>query len=194
MTQGKNKPAIGLLGGSFNPAHDGHLALSRYALEHLQLDTVWWLVSPHNPLKDKDALLPYEKRLAQAAMLTKTDPRIVIRDDERRLDTQYSIDTLTTLRHEHPEARFVYLMGADNFVTLEKWKRWEDIMRLLPIAILRRDPALDRLRSCTAAQVFAAQEVSLSNKSDLATMPAPAWLICDNPLWDISATALRHQL
>ncbi len=129
---------IGLLGGSFNPAHGGHLHISRLALSRLDLDEVWWLVSPQNPLKPAAGMAPFAERLAQAADIAAADRRIKVSDIEARLGTRYTADTLKALTRRFPRARFVWLMGGDNLAQLPYWKRWQDIVGTVPIAVFDR--------------------------------------------------------
>ena len=129
---------IGLLGGSFNPAHEGHLHISLEAIKRLNLDWVWWLVSPQNPLKDNKNLAPFENRLADARKLASANPAIHVSDVEHHFGTNRTIDTLTTLKTACPENQFIWLMGADNMVQFDQWASWQDIVSLLPIAIFDR--------------------------------------------------------
>jgi nicotinate-nucleotide adenylyltransferase len=128
---------IGLLGGSFNPAHEGHLYVSEVALKRLGLDYIWWLVTPQNPLKGRAGLAPLEDRVKQARRLAH-HPRIVVMDIERCTGTQYSIDTLKALQRRFPQLRFVWLMGSDNLEIFRRWKKWEEIVARVPIAVVQR--------------------------------------------------------
>jgi nicotinate-nucleotide adenylyltransferase len=128
---------IGLLGGSFNPAHEGHLYVSEVALRRLGLDYVWWLVTPQNPLKGRAGLMPLEDRVRQSRKIAR-HPRIVVMDIERALGTHYSIDTLSALQRRFPELRFVWLMGSDNLKIFKRWRRWADFAARVPIAVVQR--------------------------------------------------------
>ncbi len=130
---------IGLLGGSFNPAHSGHRHISVEAMKRLGLTEVWWLVSPQNPLKDPAALADYETRLALAIQVAR-HPRIKISDAERKTGTRFTVDILRDLRRRHPGTQFVWLMGADNLLTFHRWKDWRRIAREIPIAVFDRKP------------------------------------------------------
>jgi nicotinate-nucleotide adenylyltransferase len=133
----------GLLGGSFNPAHAGHRAISVAALDALGLDEVWWLVSPGNPLKDGAAdMAPLAARLASAEHMAR-GARIVPTAIEARLGTRYTVDTLTRLTRLYPRRRFIWIMGADNLASFHRWKDWRRIARTMPIAIIAR-PGYDR--------------------------------------------------
>lgn len=129
---------IGLLGGSFNPAHEGHRQLSLAAMEALGLDELWWLVSPGNPLKEGATdMAPYEARLASAEEMA-AGTAIVASDFERQAKTRYTIDTVRALLREYPHDRFIWLMGADTVAEFHRWKNWRSLARLVPIAVLPR--------------------------------------------------------
>jgi nicotinate-nucleotide adenylyltransferase len=130
---------IGLLGGSFNPAHGGHLYVSEIARKALKLDYVWWLVSPGNPLKSEPA--PLELRLVRARDAAQA-PRIRVTDIERKLGTRYTVDTVTALQRRFPGVQFTWLMGSDNLDQFARWRRWRDIAARIPIAVVRRPGSL----------------------------------------------------
>ncbi len=128
---------IGLLGGSFNPAHPGHRRISLAAMDALGLDEVWWLVSPGNPLKAGKGMAPYDARLGSARAAAK-GARIRVSDFERKAGTRYSVDTITALRRRHSKARFIWLMGADTVAQFPQWKRWRALAAMVPIAVIHR--------------------------------------------------------
>jgi nicotinate-nucleotide adenylyltransferase len=128
---------IGLLGGSFNPAHKAHRAISLHALRALELDEVWWLVSPGNPLKPTKGMAPFEARMASARKMAKHSP-IRVTAIERRLKTRYTVDTLNKLPTLYPRHRFIWLMGADNLAQFHKWEGWRRIAHQVPIAVVAR--------------------------------------------------------
>jgi nicotinate-nucleotide adenylyltransferase len=127
----------GLLGGSFNPAHGGHRAISVQAMAALGLDELWWLVSPGNPLKPKQGMAPLAARLASARAAARRS-RIRPTAIEAELGTRYTIDTLRILVRRYPQHRFIWLMGADNLAQLHQWRDWRNISRLMPIAVIAR--------------------------------------------------------
>ncbi|WP_369413619.1 nicotinate-nucleotide adenylyltransferase [Caldovatus aquaticus] len=133
----RRRRRIGLLGGSFNPAHAGHRHVAEKALRALRLDEVWLLVSPGNPLKPSAGMAPFARRLASACRIA-DGRRIVASDWEARNGTRYTVDTLALLRRRFPRARFVLLLGADNLAQLPRWRRWTEIARRTPIAVLPR--------------------------------------------------------
>ena len=128
---------IGLLGGSFNPAHKGHRRISLAAIDALDLDEVWWLVSPGNPLKPADGMAPLPARLASARRVARA-ARIRPTDIETRLGTRYTVDTLAALVRRYPRHRFIWLMGADNLGQFHRWREWRRIARTVPIAVVAR--------------------------------------------------------
>ncbi len=139
--RGSRRPT-GLMGGSFNPAHGGHRAISLSAMAVLGLDEVWWLVSPGNPLKEADDMAPLAARLASAERQAR-GARIVPTAIEARLGTRYTVDTLARLVRLYPRRRFIWIMGADNLVQFDRWRDWRRIARTMPIAVIAR-PGYDR--------------------------------------------------
>jgi nicotinate-nucleotide adenylyltransferase len=143
---------IGLLGGSFNPAHGGHRRISLCAAKALGLDAVWWLVSPGNPFKPKAGMAPLLARLLSARAQARR-ARIVPTVIEQQLGTRYTVDTLAALVRRYPKQRFVWLMGADNLATFHRWKDWRRIARTMPIAVIAR-PGYDRYAMTSPAMAW----------------------------------------
>src|SRR5579862_1956916 len=129
---------IGLLGGSFNPAHAGHLYVSETALKRLKLDSVWWLVSPGNSFKEHAGMATLAARLESARQITAHEPRVHVSALETALHTIYTIDTVKALRRRFPRIEFVWLMGSDNLRQFSHWRNWQALARLLPIAVVQR--------------------------------------------------------
>jgi nicotinate-nucleotide adenylyltransferase len=127
----------GLLGGSFNPAHRGHRQISLHAMRALDLDEIWWLVSPGNPLKDPKSMAPLAVRFRSARAAARGLP-IRVTAIERRLGTRYTVDTLAGLRRHFPDRQFIWLMGADNLAQFHNWKEWRKIATGVPIAVVGR--------------------------------------------------------
>src|SRR4029453_541671 len=141
---------IGLLGGSFNPAHRAHRRMSLAAMEALDLDEVWWLVSPGNPLKDKASdMAPHTARLASARAMARRS-RIKVSDFEVRNGTRYTVDTLDKLMRRFPKHRFIWLMGEDTVAQFHQWKSWRALARMVPIAVLSRPGYDDDARAARA--------------------------------------------
>ena len=181
---------IGLLGGSFNPAHRGHLHISQLALKHLDLDEVWWLVSPQNPLKPVDGMAPLDERLAQATAVAQHS-HIRVTDIEASLGSRYTADTLVALKKRFPATRFIWLMGADNLKQIGRWERWTRIFQLAPIAVFARPAySLPALGSVDARR-FARYRMFPGSVRRLATAPPPAWVFFATRLDPLSATAIR---
>jgi nicotinate-nucleotide adenylyltransferase len=183
---------VGLLGGSFNPAHGGHLHISREALKRLKLDQIWWLVSPHNPLKPVQGMAPAVKRMAEARKQAR-DPRIKVLGLETRLGTRYTIDTIGALRRFFPRTRFVWLMGADNLGQIRRWRGWPEIFRSVPVAVLDRPTYSLRALNELPAQVFRRGRVGPAAARWLADRAPPAWTFLPIRRDPRSATALRVQ-
>ncbi len=181
---------VGLFGGSFNPAHDGHAHVAETALRRLDLDRVIWLVSPQNPLKDRHQTAPLAERM-QSARTVARPPHMVVSDFETRVGTSWTVDTLRVLKRRHPGVRFVWLMGSDNLESFHRWRGWTDIMRMMPVAVVARPGSLLESRSAPAARRFAGQRVSSSEARMLPLMSAPAWTYLTAPLNPSSSTALR---
>ena len=181
---------IGLLGGSFNPAHDGHRHISLFALRVLRLDQVWWLVSPQNPLKDNDDMAALDLRVAQAQRIA-THPRLTVTTIESEMGTRFTVDTLRELKRRFPQTRFVWLMGADNLRQISRWKNWQDIFLLVSVAVFRR-PAYPAGRTLgIAALRFGRAWRKPETGKSLTQGPLPAWIIFDNQLNYTSATNIR---
>jgi len=183
---------IGLLGGSFNPAHAGHLHISLQALRRLNLDEVLWLVSPQNPLKPTDGMRPQAERLASAKEMSKGH-RIQATDIETRMGTRYTVDTLCALKERYPNVKFVWLMGADNLFQIRRWHNWRMIFRMLPVAIFARPKYSGRAKTSKAARRFARFQVSENRATSLADKRPPAWVFFNTRLDTTSATRIRNR-
>ncbi|MFC4350505.1 nicotinate-nucleotide adenylyltransferase [Fodinicurvata halophila] len=183
---------IGLLGGSFNPAHDGHRHISLEALRRLHLDEVWWLVSPQNPLKEQAGMAPLEARLDSARQVSR-DPRLRATALETTLGTSATTDTLKALQKCFPQVNFVWLMGADNLAQIHRWQRWSQIFRTLPVAVLDRPSYSLSVLYAKAAQRFAEARIPERRAATLAGRSAPAWTFLHIRLNPLSATALRER-
>ena len=129
---------IGILGGSFNPAHAGHLYVSETAQKRLGLNSVWWLVSPGNPLKYGADMAPLPVRLESAKRMAAHDPHVHVSAMEQKFHTIYTIDTVKALRRRFPKVEFIWLMGSDNLQQFSRWRSWQSLARLIPIAVVQR--------------------------------------------------------
>jgi nicotinate-nucleotide adenylyltransferase len=181
--------AIGLLGGSFDPAHSGHAHITREALKRFGLDRVWWLVSPGNPLKPNPPA-PLDQRIARAKAVV-DHPRVVVSDIEARLGTRYTAETLERLLALYPGVRFVWLMGADNLAEFHLWDRWQWIIENVPVGVLARPGSRLTGRTARAAEQYASGRLLPEAARILPGCRAPAWCFVNVPMVDISSSAIR---
>ncbi len=182
---------IGLLGGSFNPPHRAHRAVSLFAIKRLRLDRVWWLVTPGNPLKDQNALHDLEAR-TEAARRVADDPRIEVSCLESVIGTRYTIDTINYLRRRGSGLRFVWIMGADNLAQFHRWQNWQRIANQVPIAVIDRPPQSFRALTAPAAQALARYRLPENEARRLADHRAPAWVFLTGLKMKLSSTGLRN--
>jgi nicotinate-nucleotide adenylyltransferase len=182
---------IGLLGGSFNPPHIAHRAISLFAIKRLKLDRVWWLVSPGNPLKDHAALHDLDER-ADAARRMANDPRIDVTCLEAVIGTRYTADTITYLRRRTSGLRFVWIMGADNLAQFHRWQNWRRIASEVPIAVIDRPPQSFRAMATPAAQALGRYRLPENQAARLADQRAPAWVFLTGMKSNLSSTGLRN--
>ncbi len=182
---------IGLLGGSFNPPHAAHRAISLFAIKRLKLDRVWWLLSPGNPLKEHKGLRSLAER-AQAAREVAADPRIDISCLEDVIGVSYTVDTITHLRRRVSGARFVWIMGADNLAQFHRWKDWRRIAEAVPMAVIDRPPQSFRALAAPAAQALARYRLPENQAASLPDRRTPAWVFLTGMKLDISSTGLRN--
>jgi nicotinate-nucleotide adenylyltransferase len=182
---------VGLLGGSFNPAHGGHRRISLFAREALGLDEVWWLVSPGNPLKPKAGMAPLAARLASARRQAR-GTRIVPTAIERELGTVYTVDTLRALQRRYPKVRFAWLMGSDNLAQLHRWRDWRGIARTMPIAVIARPGYDGRAAASPAAAWLGRYRRSAASFAHRAGWSAPALIHLRFDPDPRSATAIRR--
>lgn len=181
---------VGLFGGSFNPVHEGHRLVALQCLKRLQLDAVWLLVSPGNPLKDHRELAPLPERVHAARRLL-DHPRIAVTGVEAAHTFSYTIDTLEWLTAACLGTRFVWIMGADNLVQFDRWERWTDIAALMPIAVYARPGSAFRATVSKAATRMKAYRIPEAEAETLAEREPPAWVYLHGIMSSQSSTALR---
>lgn len=182
---------IGLLGGSFDPAHQGHVHITREALKRFGLTHVWWLVTPGNPLKARGPAT-LERRMAHARAMMGYHPRVEITDIEARLGTHFTAETLKRLRAQSPGVRFVWLMGADNLAQLHRWQDWHRIVAQVPLGVLARPGDRISARMSRAAKLYAKYRISGHMSHFLARAEAPAWCFVNMPMVAQSSTDIRQ--
>ncbi len=180
---------VGLLGGSFDPAHDGHVHITKTALKRFGLDRIWWLVSPGNPLK-QNGPAPMPQRLADARAIMQ-HPRVAVTDIEARLGTRYTAQTIAGLMRRYPEVRFVWLMGADNLAQFHHWRDWRWIMETVPIGVLARPNDRISARLSKAARIYKGVMLQGPQSGVLGRRDAPAWCFVNLPMSDMSSSAIR---
>lgn len=187
-------PVIGLLGGSFNPAHEGHIHISEAAMRQLGIDTVWWMVSPQNPLKSTKDMTDFKTRLEHAKKLASGDKRIVVTDIEQRLHSQYTARTLDKLQKRFPHTKFIWIMGADNLASIHRWQHWQHIFKKVPILVLDRAPLSHKALHAKAAIRFKKQRLNIRDALFLANISPPIWSFSHIKKHPESATNLRKKL
>ena len=180
---------VGLLGGSFDPAHAGHAHITREAIKRFGLDFVWWLVSPGNPLKERGPS-PMAARMTRARAVM-DHPKVRVTDLETQLGTRYTAQTLRALRARYPTVNFVWLMGADNLASFHKWQDWRWIMENVPIGVLARPGDRISARRSVAAQAYAHARLPGVASQLLAREGAPRWCYINLPLSDASSSEIR---
>ena len=183
---------VGLFGGSFDPVHRGHLQLSHEALRRLQLDRVWWLVSPGNPLKPHGPA-PLAERMARARTALRDHPRVTVTGVEARLRTRITADTLAQVQRLYPRLRFVWLMGADSFATLHRWYRWHEVAARVPIAVFARPGERLSALCSPAARALARDRLAPPRAPALARHAPPRWCFVTMPMQVQSSTELRDR-
>ncbi len=181
--------AVALLGGSFNPAHDGHLHMSRLALTALDIDQVWWLVSPQNPLKPQAGMAPLSDRLASARAVAAADRRIAATAIEAELGTRYAVDTVRALRTRFPEVHSVWLMGSDLVPQLPRWRDWRRLLEAVPVAVVPRPGHDLKARLSPVAQLC--ERLDSMDARGLARFKPPAICFLEGTRHPASSTEIR---
>ena len=187
-------PVVALLGGSFNPAHEGHVHISREAMRLLGISQVWWMVSPQNPLKPVKDMADFNDRMAHALKLAQCDPRITVTDIEAKLGSRHTARTLRLLQKHYPNTRFIWLMGADNLADIHHWEKWTRIFNKCPILVLDRAPLSHRALHAKAAIYFKKQRVDMRQTRQLKHANTPIWCFAHIKRHPASATDLRKTL
>ena len=181
---------IGLFGGSFDPAHEGHAHVTREALKRFGLDRVWWLVSPGNPLKERGPA-PLARRMERARKVMR-HPTVNVTDIECRLGTRATADTLRAMQAIYPGVRFVWLMGADNLAQFHRWKDWQRIMQMVGLGVLARPGQRISARMSPVARIYAKYRIPGKHSHLLAKADVPAWCFVNVAMSDLSSTAIRR--
>lgn len=181
---------VGLFGGSFNPPHAGHVLVAELAMRRLNLDQLWWIVTPGNPLKSVRELAPLSERIAMSEKITE-DPRIKVTGFEAAHRVRYTADTLAIIKQRNPGVDFVWVMGADSLRDFHKWQRWREIAMTFPIAVIDRPGATLSFLSSVLAKSFDYARIDEADAQTLAHRRAPAWTFIHGPRSLLSSTAIR---
>ncbi len=180
-----------MLGGSFDPPHRGHVHITHEAMKRFELDEVWWLISPGNPLKEHGPAA-FARRMAAARDLV-DHPRVRISDFELRIGSRYTAETLRNMAQRYPQARFVWLMGADNLAELHRWRDWHQIMERVPVGVLARPGHRHGARTSKAARIYRSCRLRGRQAALLGQRRAPAWCLINVPMVDHSSSVIRGQ-
>ena len=183
---------IGLFGGSFNPPHEGHLNLCDLALKRLELDQIWWVVTPGNPLKDTSKLASLETRIQKCHEII-SHPRIKVTAFEAKHKVRYTADTVTLVKRLRPRNDFIWLMGADNLADFHHWQDWQQIADMMPIAVIDRPGSTLSYHSALASIALSKYRIDEGDASLLAYMRPPAWTFLHGPRSSLSSTQLRAE-
>jgi len=183
---------IGLFGGSFNPPHEGHLNLCDLALKRLQLDQIWWMVTPGNPLKDVSELASLDERIAKCHAII-SHPKIKVTAFEARHKVRYTADTLKLVKKLRPRNDFVWLMGADNLAGFHHWQDWRGIANMMPIAVIDRPGSTLSYHSALASIALSKYRIDETDAALLSHMKPPAWTFIHGPRSSLSSTQLRAE-
>ena len=182
---------VGILGGSFNPPHAGHIHISETAIKRLDLDCVWWMIAPQNPLKTPDPDAGFEKRLNLCHALARNHPRIIPTDIESQLNTKRTFYTLKALKRRFPHTEFVFIIGSDLVPQFPRWTRWRDIPKICALAILPRPPALEIIRKSALGTVRVRERIRVVAATQSNLKPLNIFTILNGPTKNISSTNIR---
>lgn len=188
-----NGKRIGLLGGSFNPPHQGHIHISKIALQTLQLDAVWWLLTPQNPHKSADELMSYEERLKLCNKITAPYPRIYVSQFENLYKFTHSYATIKALTSKFPHTDFVWCTGLDNALTFHKWYRWREILKMVPTAHIVRPPASSIIENCPLKLQSTQKHLYIARSQHVALKPGQTYWIMQRKMMSLSSTAIRRE-
>lgn len=184
---------IGLLGGSFNPPHEGHIHISRIALASLNLHAVWWIVTPHNPLKKQSTLLPYEQRFQLCAEMASRHPKIVVTDIERTLQTNITLHTVQRLKKAYPHTQFVWITGMDNALNLHKWNDWRILLKEICMLHITRHPAVSLTQRCPQRLLANHRHEILERGAAVPLVPGVSYWFLQKKMINISSTEIRSK-
>lgn len=183
---------IGLLGGSFNPPHEGHLNIARIARARFGLDFIWWLVTPQNPLKDKKHIAPYDERFALVKNMVGDDPRMMPTHLESEIGSRYSYETVEALRGAFPQTDFLWICGMDNALIFHKWDRWRELLGMIPMTFIARPPAGTLVRNCPLRMADVPHHTRTQGRMTDLNRPGVYWLSATKMI-NLSSTEIRNK-
>ncbi len=183
---------IGILGGSFNPPHEGHVHISKLALNALKLDAIWWLVTPQNPLKSSEGLLPLEKRTDLCRKLT-THPKIVVTTLEQQLKTPHSYATVKGLKHHFPHTKFAWITGMDNAHNLHLWNNWRELLSEICMVHVTRHPPVRLVQQCPARMLSTQRHIILDHGGHVPLESHRTYWLLQKKMVNISSTEIRNK-
>ena len=186
------KKSIGLLGGTFDPIHNGHLRISMLALRHFCLDEVWWIISLANPLKKKQNITSFEERIKKAKAYPK-GKKIIVSGIEKEIKTPYSIDVINYLIKKNRKIQFVWLQGVDNLEKMHEWKKWREIFYKLPIAIFDRPFYSLNIINSKSIGFFKNKRTKKVHSSNLKSLRPPCWIFHYGWGCRISSTIIKNK-
>lgn len=184
---------VGLLGGSFNPPHEGHIHISRIALASLNLHAVWWIVTPQNPLKSTSTLLPYEDRLKRSNEMACHHPKIVVTDIERTLQTNVTLHTVRRLKIMFSQTNFVWITGMDNALNLHKWNDWRTLLNEICMLHITRHPAVSLTQRCPQRLLASHRHEILERGASVPLIPGVSYWFLQKKMINISSTEIRNK-
>jgi nicotinate-nucleotide adenylyltransferase len=189
------KIRVGVLGGSFNPAHEGHVYISLEAIKRLKLSYVVWLITPQNPLKSSDTRNNLESRVTRAQQLVAAHPKIIVSDIEKHFPTCYTADTLKRIRLMHPNTEFMWLMGADNMLQVHRWRKWWQIFKNVAVAVFERNAKFYEVVRSKAAHRFSGKSVISNSITSTSSSKAykRSWKMLKIASKNISSTEIRKE-
>lgn len=188
------KRRVGLLGGSFNPPHSGHVHISRTALKYLKLDALWWLVTPQNPQKNPRILKPYEERFELCQDIVKSDANIHVTNLEYEFQSVYTIDTILMIKAYFPDTDFVWISGMDNAKSFHTWNNWRDILHMVPTAHIARPPATSLIQNFPLRMLRTQNHHMLSGPENVSLAPGNTYWIKQRKMLGISSTEIRKSM
>ncbi len=183
---------VGILGGSFNPPHAGHVHISQIALNSLKLDVIWWLVTPLNPLKSPDNLLPITERIALSRKIN-TNPKIIVTGIEENFGTQYSYATIKQLKKNFPNTQFAWISGMDNIRTLHLWQNWKEFLSEICMIHVPRHPPEQLIQQCPLRLLSTQRHIFVNHGGNFALTPNTSYWLTQNKMIDISSTQIRSK-